>query len=123
MDKKININEALNGVTKPFTPRIIGEVDNVYVKLAKVKGDDVPWHSHDNEDEMFYILSGSLVMQQKGVDDITMSEGDLFVVGKGVMHRVYSKDECHLMLVESKESKHTGDVESDITKKVGEQRY
>ena len=123
MNKLITIEESLVGIDRYFTPRIIGEVNDVYVKLAKIKGQDVPWHSHDGEDELFYILDGSLVLKQKNCDDINMAKGDMYIVEKGIIHRVYSSVECSIMLIENKESKHTGDVASSITKSIDDQQY
>jgi len=104
-----------------FSPRVIGEVNDVYIKLTITKGNDVPWHAHDNEDEMFYIVKGSLVMETEGEPSFTLSEGEFFIVKKGVRHRVYSENECRIMLIENKATKHTGDVQSSITKSVEEQ--
>ena len=104
-----------------FSPKIIGEVNDVYVKVTKVKGDDVPWHTHDREDELFYIFKGSLVMEIANKEAFTLNAGELFIVKKGVRHRVYSRDECWVLLVENKETKHTGDVASSITKSIEDQ--
>ena len=123
MNKKVNITGELTQITKYFTPRIIGEVNDVYIKLVKVKGEEVPWHIHDNEDELFFVLKGSLVMQQKSCNDFIMNEGDLFIVPKGVEHRISADKECHHLLVENKTSKHTGNVKSLITTSIEEQSY
>jgi len=123
MKKLLNINNALSEINQYFAPRIIGEVNDVYVKLAKINGNDVPWHKHDTEDELFYIIHGSLVLQQENCDDIIMNENDLFIVKRNTSHRVYSNEECHIMLVENKTNKHTGDIKSKITMTVKEQKY
>lgn len=104
-----------------FSPKVIGEVNNVYVKVTKVKGDDVPWHTHDHEDELFYIFKGSLVMEIAGQGSLTLNEGELFIVKKGTEHRVHSTDECWILLIENKETKHTGNVASSITKSIADQ--
>jgi mannose-6-phosphate isomerase-like protein (cupin superfamily) len=116
-----NLTKLFSQITTYFSPKIIGEVDGVYIKLAKVKGDDVPWHRHDNEDEMFYVIEGSLVMEIEGEDSIELKEDEFYIVKKGVKHRVYSQDECRLMLIENKSTKHTGNVQSNITKSIEEQ--
>ncbi|MFC1725447.1 cupin domain-containing protein [candidate division KSB1 bacterium] len=123
MEQKQNIPEIFSTITKYFSPKIIGEVNDVYVKLAKVKGQDVPWHIHDNEDELFYVIKGSLTMEIKGRNSFDLAEGELFIVKQGIEHRVYCEEECWLILVENKDTKHTGDVKSQITKSVDEQRY
>jgi len=116
-----NLEKLFLRVHGYFSPKIIGEVNDVFIKIAKVKGHDVPWHIHDNEDEMFYVVNGSLVMQLKNEDGFTLNEGDFYIVKRGVEHRVYSEQECRLMLVENKETKHTGDVHSSITRSIEEQ--
>jgi quercetin dioxygenase-like cupin family protein len=116
-----NLNKLFSEIEDYFSPRVIGEVNDVFVKVTKTRGDDVPWHTHDNEDEMFYIFKGSLVMQVRGEDDFRLSEGEFYIVKKGVEHRVYSEDECWIMLIEPKVTKHTGDVKSGITRSIEEQ--
>ncbi len=121
--EKVGLLEQFDKVTEYFSPMIIGEVNDVYVKIVKVKGDDVPWHTHDNEDELFYIVKGHLMMELKGRKGFELGEGELFVVEKGIEHRVYTDEECWLVLIENKSTKHTGDVESHITRSIEEQKY
>ena len=116
-----NLTKIFEQIIEYFSPKIIGEVDDVYIKLAKVKGDDVPWPTHDNEDEMFYVVEGSLVMEIEGEDSFELNEDEFYIVKKGVRHRVYSQDESRLMLIENKSTKHTGDVQSHITRSIEEQ--
>ena len=118
----MNVKEKLADIEEYFSPKIIGEVNDVYVKLAKIKGDELPWHNHKHEDELFYIIEGNLLFEMEGTKPFTMSEGDMFIVKKGVNHRVSSTEECSIMLIENKTTAHTGDVESAITKSVDEQR-
>ena len=106
-----------------MSPKIIADVNDVYVKLAKIKGQDLPWHTHDDEDELFYVMKGRMRMEMRGGHSFDMTEGELLVVPKGVEHRVHAEEECWLMLIENKTTKHTGDVPSPITKSVDEQRY
>lgn len=119
----MNLNRELSKISAYFSPRIIGEVNDVYIKLVKIKGDKVPWHNHKNEDELFYILKGSLVMEIENEPPFQMNNGDMFVVEKGVNHRVRSDNECHVMLIENKTTTHTGDIESEITKTLNDQLY
>jgi len=118
----MNVKEKLEDIKEYFSPKIIGEVNDVYVKLAKIKGDELPWHNHKDEDELFYVIEGNLLFEMEGLEPFTMSEGDMFIVKKGVNHRVSSTEECSIMLIENKTTAHTGDVESAITKSVEEQR-
>ena len=118
----MNVKEKLEDIKEYFSPKIIGEVNDVFVKLAKIKGDELPWHNHKDEDELFYVIEGNLLFEMEGLEPFTMSEGDMFIVKKGVNHRVSSTEECSIMLIENKTTAHTGDVESAITKSVEEQR-
>ena len=122
-EQKHNIKDSFSEVKQYYSPKIIGEVNDVFVKIAKVKGQDVPWHLQDFEDELFYIVKGYLTIEQKGHQDLQLNEGELFIVKKGIEHRVHTKEECWLILIENKTTKHTGDVESSITKTVDQQQY
>ncbi len=117
----MNIKNRFKDITAYFSPEIIGEVNNVYVKLAMINGDKVPWHNHANEDEAFYIIEGSLLFELEGKDPFVMNEGDFFIVTKGINHRVSSTNECKIMLIENKTTAHTGTVKSAITKSIKEQ--
>ena len=119
----MNLKKQLEDVKDYFTPKIVAEVNDQYVKIAKIKGQDVPWHNHENEDELFYILEGELLMEVENETDRTMNTGDMVVVPKGINHRVSSIDECSIMLIETKTTKHTGEVQSYITKSIQEQSY
>lgn len=119
----MNLKNALESVDKYFSPKIVGEVNDVYVKIAKIKGEEVPWHAHANEDELFYIVEGELLMEIEGQESFTMKKGDLHIVPKGVTHRVSSEHECSIMLIENKSTAHTGDVVAGITKSVEDQKY
>ncbi|MTI23243.1 cupin domain-containing protein [Fulvivirga sp. RKSG066] len=115
MKGKVNINEKLGKFTAHWTPKIIGELNGQYVKLAKVKGEMV-WHSHADEDEMFYILKGSLTLKFRD-GEVTLNEGDMYIIPKKVEHQPIAEEECHLMLFEPISTAHTGDVESELTVK------
>ncbi|MFT5750080.1 MAG: quercetin dioxygenase-like cupin family protein [Ancylomarina sp.] len=117
----MNLKDCLNNISDYFSPEIIGEVNDVYVKVAKIKGDDIPWHNHANEDELFYIIDGILLMEIEGQDSFDLQTGDIYIVKKGINHRVSAKEECQIMLIENKATAHTGDVISDITKPIDEQ--
>lgn len=111
------------GLDNYFSPKIIGEVNDQYIKVVKIKGQEVPWHNHENEDELFYIVEGSLLMEIENQQNLVMQEGDFYIVKKGINHRVSSKEECLIMLIESKTTEHTGKVKSQITKSIDEQKY
>lgn len=89
-----------------WSPRVVAELDDYYVKVAKVHG-TLTWHSHDREDEFFYVLKGSLKIElESGM--VVLREGEAYVVPKGVRHNPIAEEECHLMLVERKTTLHTG---------------
>jgi quercetin dioxygenase-like cupin family protein len=117
----LNIKEHLEKVEDYFSPKIISEVNDVYVKVAKIKGDKVPWHNHQNEDELFFVLEGSLLFEIENEESFRMNKGDIFTVKKGINHRVSSTEECSIMLIENKTTEHTGGVKSEITKSIKEQ--
>ena len=117
----INIDRQSESLTSYFSPKVVGEVNDQYIKIAKILGQKIPWHNHENEDEAFYILDGELQMEVEGQAPFALKKGDLYVITKGVNHRVSSLQECRIMLIESKTTEHTGKVKSDITKSIAEQ--
>ena len=119
----MKLSEELKQVTDYFSPRIIGEVNDVFIKLAKIKGNEIPWHNHAGEDELFQILKGELLFEEEGKEPFTLSKGDLYIVKRGINHRVSAQNECHIMLIENKSTRHTGEVESEVTKSIDDQRY
>ena len=102
-----------------WSPRVIAEIDDCYVKVAKLKG-SLTWHCHDDEDELFHVLSGSLRME---MDDrtVVLDQGDVFVVPKGVRHNPVADEECLIMLIERKSTRHTGNVVTEKTRSIEEQ--
>lgn len=119
----MNLKDAYIGVNEYFSPRIIGEVNDQYIKVVKIKGQEIPWHNHENEDELFFIVEGTLLIEIENQPNLIMKKEDLFVVKKGINHRVSSTEECLIMLIESKTTEHTGKIKSLITKSIGEQFY
>ncbi len=112
-------NAAAAALTEYWSPRVIAELDDSYVKVAKVLG-SLAWHSHDVEDELFYVLRGRLriEMEDRAVE---LGEGQGFVVPRGVRHNPVAEEECHLMLVERKSTLHTGSEVTDRTRTIAEQ--
>jgi len=119
---KINLRDSFQLLTDHFAPKIIGEVNDVFVKIASIKGENIPWHNHREEDELFFVVDGTLLLELEGQENITMHEGDMLIVPRGVNHRVSSKEECKIMLVEQKTTSHTGDVKSAITRSIEQQK-
>jgi mannose-6-phosphate isomerase-like protein (cupin superfamily) len=109
-----NFAKELEKVTEYWTPRVVGEVNDHYVKVAKLKGEFV-WHAHENEDELFFIVYGTLRIQLEGRDEVVLEQGDFFTVPKGVRHNPVAEEEVGVVLIETKSTLHTGDVVTDRT--------
>ena len=106
-------------LTELWSPRVIAEVDDSYIKVAKVHG-SLAWHSHDNEDELFLLLKGHLRIEMES-GAVELDEGEMFVVPKGVRHNPVADEECLLMLIERKTTQHTGSVVTEKTRSLGDQ--
>lgn len=117
--KKVNLMTEVAIVDDYWSPRIVGEVNDQYVKVAKLKG-TFTWHKHDSEDELFYVLKGQLVIEYEN-DRVVLNEGDFHIVPRGTMHNPVADDECWIALIETVTTKHTGDVITDKTKSIEEQ--
>lgn len=112
--EKINIAEKFTKFTEHWTPKILGELNDQYIKLAKVK-DDFVWHSHQNEDELFIIFKGTLFMDFRD-KTVEIGPGEMLVVPKGVEHRPRTNgEEVYIMLIEPQVTKHTGEVKHKKT--------
>lgn len=107
------------GLSELWSPRVIGELDESYIKVAKVQGELV-WHSHDEQDELFFVLQGRLRLHlpERVVE---LGPGELFVVPKGVRHLPVAEQECLILLIENKATAHTGDVAAAQTRSLQEQ--
>ncbi len=102
-----------------WSPRIVGEIDDSFLKVAKVKG-EFPWHSHEDEDEMFMVLEGKLSIHMED-RTVELTVGEVFVVPKGVRHHPVAKEECLILLIERKSTKHMGGVVMEKTRTIEEQ--
>lgn len=110
---KINIYQKLNLFNEYWNPKILGEVNEAYVKVAKLKGEFL-WHVHENEDEMFYVLKGRLIIRFRD-KDIILNEGEFLIIPKGIEHMPVAEEEVHVMLIEAKTTLNTGDVRNERT--------
>ncbi|GAB5417240.1 MAG: cupin domain-containing protein [Crocinitomicaceae bacterium] len=108
--KKVNLREKLNTFSEHWSPKIVGELNNQQVKIAKFKGDFV-MHSHENEDELFYVISGALFIELED-KTLELNEGEFVVIPRGVEHKPYAPEEAHVMLFEPV---NTGDKTNDLT--------
>ena len=112
---KINLKEKFSLFKEFWTPKIIGELNGQYIKLAKTQGDFV-WHKHDDEDEFFLVIHGILTIKLRD-KDIDLEPGEFLIVPRGIEHKPVSENEAHVLVFEPKSTKHTGDVESEVTVK------
>lgn len=119
MNDVVSPASIASALTEHWSPRVIGEVDDAYIKVAKVKG-TLAWHSHEHEDELFLVLSGRLRIEMED-RTVELGQGEMFIVPKGVRHNPVADDECEIMLIERKSTLHTGDLVIEGTRSVEEQ--
>ena len=113
--ESINIMNKFSLFNEEWTPKIIGELNDQYVKLCKLK-DDFVWHSHENEDELFMVFKGTLLMEFRDGRIVEIKEGEILIIPKGVEHRPHTNgDIVFNLLFEPKTTLHTGDVQSELT--------
>jgi len=110
---KVNIGEKFALFQERWQPKIVGELNDFYVKLVKLKGEFV-WHHHEQEDEMFFVVKGELLMRLRE-KEITVKEGEFIIIAKGVEHLPVAKDEVHIMLIEPKSTLNTGNIKNKKT--------
>ena len=110
---KINLAEKFGRFTDQWSPKIIADLNDCHVKLAKLQGEFI-WHQHADEDELFIVVHGELTIQLRD-GEIRLGPGEMAVVPKGVEHRPVATEEVQLMLIEPKATRHTGDVVTDRT--------
>jgi mannose-6-phosphate isomerase-like protein (cupin superfamily) len=111
----VNIERCFTKFSDTFSPKIVGELNGQQIKLARLEGDKVPWHTHDNEDEMFFVIDGVLdIVERERVS--TLNPGEFYIVPRGIEHRVVPHGHVKLMLFEPEGIAHTGKVRAEITK-------
>lgn len=115
MIKVVNIEACFNKFNDTFSPKIVAELNGQHVKLVRLEGDKVPWHTHDGEDELFLLLDGVLEVLTRD-NLVRLNAGELCVVPHGVEHKVIPIDYVKLLLFEPAGIAHTGKVRSEITK-------
>src|SRR5437870_6032420 len=98
--RSVNLAEKFRQFDDHWSPKIAGEINDSYVKLVKVKGEFV-WHNHDNEDELFLVIKGRLLIKFRD-HEIFLSEGEFLIVPKGVEHCPVAEEEAHILLLEPK---------------------
>ena len=109
----VNLKEKFSLFSDHWKPRIIGEVNDCYLKAVKVKGDFV-WHHHENEDELFLVVKGTLRMKFRDHEAV-IKEGEFIIVPRGVEHCPVADEETHIVLIEPKSTLNTGNVTNERT--------
>jgi len=115
MSKVINLAKCFEKFSDTYSPKIIAELNGQNVMLVKAEGDKIPWHSHDNEDEMFLVIEGVLNILERDKTS-TVKAGEFYIVPKGVEHRVVPEGAVKVMLFEPKNIAHLGNTKSEMTK-------
>jgi mannose-6-phosphate isomerase-like protein (cupin superfamily) len=111
--ESINLNEKLALVREHWSPKIVGELNDSYVKVVKLKGEFV-WHLHEHEDELFLVVKGTLRMRFRD-REVLIREGEFLIVPRGVEHLPVAEEEVHVVLLEPKSTLNTGNVRNDRT--------
>jgi mannose-6-phosphate isomerase-like protein (cupin superfamily) len=109
----INLKEKLNKISEYWSPRVVGEMNDYQFKLVKLQG-DFAWHDHKDTDEVFIVLDGSMMIEFRD-GQVDLSSGEMFVIPKGVEHKPYAKEECHVLLVEPRGVINTGEAGGVLT--------
>lgn len=113
---KINLVEKFGLFNEYWSPKIVGELNGSYIKLAKLKG-EFDWHHHENEEEMFLVVKGELIIKFRD-EDIAINAGEFIVIPRGVEHLPVAPEGVHVMLIEPKETLNTGNIINEKTKQV-----
>ena len=111
--EKVSLIEKLESFRDYWSPKIIGELNDSFVKLVKLKGEFV-WHHHETEEELFLVIKGTLVMKLRD-RDIRVGEGEFIIIPRGVEHLPVAENEVHVLLLEPKSTLNTGDVVNERT--------
>lgn len=111
--EKVSLTEKLGSFQEYWSPKIVGELNDSFVKLVKLKGEFV-WHHHEAEDELFLVVKGSLLMKFRD-REIRVEEGEFVIVPRGVEHLPIAEEEVHVLLLEPKSTLNTGDVVNERT--------
>lgn len=110
----MNLRSEAERLANYWTPRVVGQVNDQFVKVAKLKG-ELTWHNHEHEDELFLVLKGQLRIEYQGRPPVQLSEGEFHIVPKGVMHNPVCEEECLIALIEPVTTQHTGKLVMDRT--------
>ena len=111
--ERVNLEEKFGLIDQYWSPRVAGELNGQYVKLAKLKGEFL-WHRHEAEDELFLVIKGRLTILLQE-EDVTLEAGEFLIVPRGVEHKPVAKEEAHVLLFEPKTTVNTGNIRDERT--------
>ncbi len=115
--EKVNLAQKFSLFAEHYSPKIVGEINDAYVKLVKLQGEFV-WHHHEHEDELFLVIKGELRMRfrENGAErQVTIHPGEFIIVPRGVEHLPSADEETHIMLLEPKSTLNTGNIQNERT--------
>ena len=112
---KINLKSKLELIKDYWSPKVVAELNDYQFKLAKIK-DEFIWHQHNDTDEAFMVIEGNIEIELED-STVELSEGEMFIVPKGAKHKPIARGEAHIMLIEPRDVKNTGDIENELTAK------
>ncbi len=111
--EKVNLAEKFSLFQEYWSPKIVGELNDSYLKVVKLKGEFV-WHHHEAEDELFLVMKGKLLIKLRD-RDIVLEEGEFVIIPRGVEHCPVAEEEVHVVLLEPKSTVNTGDIQNERT--------
>jgi quercetin dioxygenase-like cupin family protein len=118
----ISLEVACSALTELWSPRVVGQVNNQYIKVAKIQG-EFPWHFHQDEDEMFLVLRGLLRIGRAEADGgpVSLHPGEFFVIPRGIRHNTSAVEETWIALIETVTTLHSGSEQTPLTRSIAEQ--
>jgi len=118
--ESFDLEGAFADVSEYWSPKVVAQVNDQYVKVAKVRGQLV-WHDHAAEDELFFVVRGHLKIEYEQGRVVDLPAGSMHVVPRGTLHNPVAEEECWIVLIEPVKTKHTGEVDSPLTRTIDEQ--
>lgn len=119
--KAINLEEKFGLFEEHWTPKIVGELNGQYVKLAKARG-EMAWHAHDREDELFLVTKGRLTIRYRD-GEVSVGPGEFHIVPRGVEHSPCAEEETHIVPIVPMSTEHTGDADDETTVALEDQEW
>lgn len=122
MQQPVSLEAACSALPDLWSPRVVGRVNDQYIKAVRIQG-EFPWHAHEAEDEMFFVLRGELRIGRSAADggDVLVRPGEFFVVPRGVRHNTAAVEETWITLIETVTTQHTGDEHTQLTRSIEDQ--